>query len=393
MPFLIACCIFLVLMEMLGAAATKNLSQSPDFRSFYAAGYMLRTHPSQLYDLTQQKRTQDALVSPGTSLLPFYHPSYEALVYAPFSFLRYRAAYFAFIAFNVLLIIAAFFAARPAFSTPIPFLQPRPGLIFFFFVPVILTIMQGQDSILFLLLCCLTWRQLNAQKDMSAGCILALALFRFQLAIPIAILIAMRRGWSFTTGFLVASAAVITLCFGLVGRAGMSAWLHVLSASSLSRDQGTGTQHALGIHPLSMANLRGLLYACVTRYVSPNLAFWIVAATSAALFLWCLYFARRPRHEAAAFALAILCATLVSYHLNLHDVTLLLLPMILLAQHVRTSIALACYVIPAVVFLFANANWYFLIALPTLALLFYAAKSAGKSPSNADNFVYSRTKA
>jgi hypothetical protein len=373
-PFFLACAVFLIVMECLGVSAVSNPHHGPDFRAFYAAGYMVRTHPSTLYDPVLQKHVQDTLISYEARSLPFYHPSYEALIYAPFSLLPYRPAYFAFIAFNVLLLIAVFFAARPVFSQPIPFLQPRPGLIFFLFLPIGIAVLQGQDSILFVLLCCLTWRQLQSGKDSSAGFILALALFRFQLAIPIAILIAIRRGWRFSAAFLAATAAVLLLCVGIVGRAGIVSLLNLLSASSMSADQRDITQLALGIYPRSMANLRGLLYASGTGHLSPVFAFSIIAVVSLAIFFACVFLVRREKRESAAFAIAILCAMLVSYHLNLHDGSLLVLPIALLAQGVSRILLVVCYYLPFVLFFFAGPNWFFLLAIPTLALLHFASK-------------------
>jgi hypothetical protein len=375
-PFFVACCIFLILMECLCSYSIKNIRGSVDFRSFYAAGYMVRTAPSQLYDLAQQKQVQDAIVSPAEIPLPFFHPSYEALIYAPFSFLPYRAAYLAFAAFNVLLLVAVFFAARPLFSRRIPFIQPIPGFIFFFFVPVIVAIWQGQDSILFLLLCCLTWRQLQSGKDLSAGCILALALFRFQLTIPIAILFAIRRGWRFSAGFLTAGAAVVLLSIALVGRTGATALIHLLSASSLSADAGSVAQRAMAIHPLAMPNLFGLLYALGTRHLSPSLAFAITALVSLAAFLTCAYRIYREPQDTVAFGIAILCSVLISYHLYIHDASLLLLPFVLLSQPRYRFFLLAFYWLPLVLLLWAGSNALFLLAIPTLALLVYALRPA-----------------
>jgi hypothetical protein len=386
-PLLIACCIFLALMEALGWLSTRDLSQSPDFRAFYAAGYLLRTHPTQLYNPAAQAQIQNTLVSPARYSLPFYHPAYEALLYTPFTLLPYRPAYLTFIAFNILLLIAIVLAARPLFSTTIPFLQPRPGLIFFFFAPVLLAIIQGQDSLLFLLLAALTWQRLSDHRDAAAGCLLALALFRFQLALPIALLIALHRGRRFTAAFTATAAAVAALCLALTGPAGVAAWLRILSASSLSSNQGAAAQTTLAIHPLSMANLRGLLYACGTSHLPAHDGFAVVAAASAALLLVCIVRLSRNPDQAALVAAAVLCAVLVSYHLNIHDLTLLLLPLLLLANRVPVAAVLAAYCLPAVLWLFASADTYFLLALPTLALLLLALHTARAEPTVADTVI------
>jgi hypothetical protein len=369
LPFFLSCALLLLVMSLIGVMAMRNPSHGPDFRSFYSAGYLVRTHPRALYDPVLQKQVQDTLVSPAGSSLPFYHPSYEALLYAPFSLLPYKAAYFAFIGFNILLIIATFLAARPLFSTPIPFVQSLPGLAFFLFAPLWIAIWHGQDSILFLLVCCLTFRQLQRHRDWSAGVMLALALFRFQLAIPIALLMTVQRGWKFLLGFLAGAVAVVAACVGIVGVAGTRALFRLLSASTLSADQRGVTQQVLGIYPRTMANLRGLLYACGTSKLPPSLAFGIVAALSAVVFVVCLLLIRRQRSAPTAFAIAIVCAILASYHLNFHDLTLLLLPLALLARRTHPAVLAACYYLPMVLLFCNRANWFFLLAIPTLALL------------------------
>jgi Glycosyltransferase family 87 len=195
------------------AVASTGINEKWDFRSFYAAGYLMRTQPTQLYDLAQQERVQHAIISNDAFVLPFYHPCYELLLIAPFSFLRYSRAYFAFIAFNMLLLLAIFFAARPTFSSIVPVYQPRPGLMLFIYIPVMLTILFGQDSILLLLLVCIAWRQLEFGNDLIAGCLLALALFKFQIVIPMAALIALQRGWRFLGASRCGSRNRLGLCW------------------------------------------------------------------------------------------------------------------------------------------------------------------------------------
>ena len=79
-----------------------------DFRQLYIGGYMLRTgHAHELYDYMAQKRFEDLLVSPAQVALPVNHLAYEELLFMPFSLMSYRTAYFAFLAFNLLLLAGA----------------------------------------------------------------------------------------------------------------------------------------------------------------------------------------------------------------------------------------------------------------------------------------------
>src|SRR5438477_4643311 len=86
-----------------------------DFRHLYTAGYIVRTgQASKLYDYETEKALQNTLVSPGTIALPFNHLAYEALLFVPFSLVRYSIAYFLFMGFNVALLGVAFRLLLPA---------------------------------------------------------------------------------------------------------------------------------------------------------------------------------------------------------------------------------------------------------------------------------------
>ena len=374
-PFLIAWCISLVLMESLGAGFVRLGSHASfDFRSFYAAGYLIRTRPAQLYDLHEEALVQNRIVSPEQGVLPFYHLAYEALIYAPFSLLSYRLAYLAFIAFNMLLLLTAFFAARPIFSAIIPWWQPRPGLMVFLFIPMMIAVALGQDSILSMLFYCLAWRQMESGKDASAGCLLALALFKFHIALPIAALMAIRRGWRLSAGFLLTSVAVGLSCVGIVGWAGTVALIRQFTLATSAAGNSALAFHRAAVCPSAMPTLEGFLYACGTRFLPSHLAFTIVAACSFGLFVWCARVVRRGEQN-IAFSIAMLCGLLVSYHLYDYDLTLALIPAALLVGRAQKYLLLPLFGLP-VLLLHIGDHWYFLLALPLVAMLAYASVAA-----------------
>src|SRR5580698_8482079 len=85
-----------------------------DFRQLYVAGAMVRAgHAGEIYDYEMEKKFQDQLVHPEETALPFNHLAYESLLLVPFSMLRYKAAYFAFLALNVAFLALAIAALRP----------------------------------------------------------------------------------------------------------------------------------------------------------------------------------------------------------------------------------------------------------------------------------------
>ena len=373
-PFLFGWCLFGLAVVLALMSLSYETKASFDFRNFYSAGHLLRTDRSHLYDIDRQQQVQNALISPGEKPLPFIHPAYEALLYVPFSMVSYGTAYSCFVAFNLLVVLLIFLSAYPIFASTISVWQPRPGLMLFAFLPVFVAICQGQNSLLFLFLCCLVWLKLERGEEFTAGCLLALGLCKFQLAIPIAVLWAARRGWRFAAGFGAGGAGIAGLSLALAGRAATASLVRLLSVGSLATDQSAAMQNKMAITPSAMPNLVGLLYP-VTRGLPPRLAFLLVAAASASLMAWCMCLVRRSKNQQTAFAITILCALLVSYHLYIYDLTLLILPVALMAGRVSNVVLHVLYGTQCMAILVPGRQWLCLLALPSLWLLVESAMS------------------
>ena len=366
-PFLGMWCIALVVLQLFGAWFARPASHvSFDFRGFYAAGYLARSHPGSLYDLAVQKHIQDALISPRKDVLAVYHPSYEALLYAVFSLMKYQAAYLVYIAFTMLVLLSAFFAAWPEFSAFIPVWQPQPGSMFFIYLPVVICAIQGQDSILLLLLYCLAWRYLAAGKDRAAGIILAIALFKFQITLPIALVTAICRGRRFSIGFGASSVGVFLLSILLVGPHAIAELFSILIGATSTN---TFEQYRLSVSPLSMPNIAGLFYGLGGRLLTSRVFNVCVGALSLGVLAWCAKAARR-REPKLAFAIAILCAVMVSYHFYFYDLAILLLPIAILADRLPQYVLLSLFGTPLIV-LELGPNWYFFMAIPLAVTLAY----------------------
>src|SRR6266478_5526116 len=118
-PFLFAALAYLLVVQVTLCVMSVRpaLEGHADFRTFYCAGYLVRTgHAKQLYDYEVQKQIQSALVSPSDVALPFYHPAYEALIFVPFSVPSYRVGYLLFAGFNIALLVISGLLMRPYLS-------------------------------------------------------------------------------------------------------------------------------------------------------------------------------------------------------------------------------------------------------------------------------------
>lgn len=371
-PFFFAWSIYAAALLAAGAFF-QQLAPRFDFRNFYAAGYLVRTQPASLYDLARQQQVQSTLISTGDKPLPFVHPSYEALLYAPFSLLSYHRAYLCFLAFNLVLVVVLFLRAYPILSARLTFWQPRPGLMLFPFFALFVALWHGQNSVLFLLLCGLAYMELEEERDLSAGCLLALGLFKFQVALPLAFLCAVRRGRRFTAGFAVTAVGVALLCFAIVGRSGMASFAGLIHAATLEGDQSAQAQSAIAVFPGAMPNLVGLLSPLANR-IPASTAFALAVALSSVIFAAGIYLVRKASSEATAFAIATICAALVSYHMYMSDQALILLPMALLSRSLSKGVLAALYLVPAFLVSALELQWNFLAVIPTLWMLLEAAQ-------------------
>lgn len=294
-----------------------------DFRTFYTAGYMVRTGQArQLYDAKSQLRFQNLVVSPGTLALPYIHPPYEAYLDVPFSLLSYRTAYFAFLAFNLVLLGASFWWLRSRMNNLAAIFSWLPAMLFIAFLPVGVALIQGQDSILLLAILVAAGVLLDRSCPFLSGALLALGLFRFQIVLPIALLFLLWRRWRFLAGFTLFSAALFLISLFMIGWSGVK--LYCATLLSFSYRVPSQDDHLYRVPPRYMLNLRGLIFSLHHFHV-PDV--WLPALTllaSAAV----LYLAVK-KSAFASLTIAIPAAALVSYHFLLHDMSVLLLPLLL----------------------------------------------------------------
>jgi hypothetical protein len=363
----------------------SGLYKDFDFRSMYAAGVLARTDPSQLYDLSRQKQVQEGLVGKRDQSIPFGHLAYDALLYVPLSLLNYRNAYASVVLCNAILVVLCFLAGRKEFSETIPLWQPRAGFIFFTFMPTTITLAQGQDSLLLLLILCLTWKLLGRSQNFAAGLVLANLLLKPHLALLVALFVAVRYGWRFVAGFVTGAAAVVVICLPFWLHGGWRAWLGVLSSLSLASGHSQAQEAAMGIYSWAMPNLRGAFLLLLGTVLSSHVLFGVVCLASLILLVWGLVVVRKLRPQ-NAFAFSIIVTALLSYNLEPHDLAILLLPMVLIGRHATKAIARCRDVIlglPIALLIFAPSTppgaGFTLMSAPLLAIAFFMGRGAAEA--------------
>lgn len=304
-----------------------------DFTIFYCAGKMVNLGLAHhLYDESVQWRIQQSF-APWVSIrkgpLPYNHPPFEALIFAPFARLPFFAAFLCWDFLNIAILLSLPFVLRPY----VALLQRVPGFWFVLaslaFFPVCVILIQGQDAILVLLLFALAYIALKRNADFYAGCFLGLGLFRFHQVLPVVLILLLCRRVKTTLGF-----ALGCLVFGLISLA-LVGWHELLAYPAyLWRVESVLQQGP--IVPLDMPTLRGFLYAVLSSHVPLAFIDGLITVLSLAL----IVFAARKWSSAAgrmnldlSYSLCLVASFLVSYHAYVYELTSLLLAVLLVLNY------------------------------------------------------------
>lgn len=353
-----------------------------DFTIFYSAADIVRSgQAKQLYNEQLQYLAQRAAapdVSIRSMALPYNHPPYEALIFLPLTYLPYLPAYLMWSAFNVAFLFIAITLLRPsAQSTGSTVWLFIAALIFF---PVFITLFQGQDLLLLLLIVSATYASIKRGNDFLAGCILGLGLFRPELALPMALLIVLNRGKRFAIGFSVAAASLLVISAVIVGRASLLAYPAYVW--HMERVRGHGS-----IVPTDMPNLRGLISLFVQNQIGALISVVAVSATVLAVSAWKVWSRVIVSNTERIFCIAALCSLLISFHGLKHDLALLVIPVMFAcagwneAQDARSQALLLWPVLfffctPILIFLWLGLEKFCLVAL-VLVAWFWGVSTAG----------------
>ena len=273
-------------------------------------------------------------------------------------------------------------------------------------VPLALCIQQGQDSLLLLFVLILAFKALRRNGAFAAGCWLGLGLFKFHLVLPmLGVLLLTREDSarkSMAKGFGLVTVALAVVSAAISGWSvfrDYPAFLLHLRKQTICRDFPTQ----------AMANLRGLGYIIFHNDQSARAITVLSIGSILALLLTVIGWKdlRLTREADAtangydnfdrAFANTVLFALLISYHLNPHDLTVLLLPLALMVDRaVRrrprpadwvTACLVAVLFLPPLHLWALQARAYVLVSVPLLTLFVVNSFSAWKSEGANDNRI------
>jgi hypothetical protein len=377
-----------VLLAFAGTRVPASL-QGTDFPDFYCAARMLASgHGHQLYDPDLQRQYQARYAGRVGTL--YIHPPFEAVLYLAVAWLPLRYAYLLWSLLNLATLTVA--ARLLAEELVLPWDWPLCFAASLTFVPVLLCFLQGQDSLLLLLLVVLAFVALRRGRGFAAGCWLGLALFKFHLVLPLALVLVLTQNRSVRSALAKGFSLVALALVGL--SAAISGWSVFLVYPKFLLH--LKAQPFAGIVPPAMANLRGLIYLFFFHGEQSRAAVAVLSLVSVAALIRMLLDWKKKGEFDLLFANTVVFALLVSYHLNPHDLSLLLLPIALLLPRVWTRTPrvsqparwmtlglFAILFLPPLHLWALSAGLYALLSLPLLALFLNVAFLARKGKARA----------
>lgn len=196
------------------------------------------------------------------------------------------------------------------------------------FPPVFVTLLQGQISGVLFFVAARVYLSLKKKRGLEAGLWLSLLLTKFQLLPAFLFLFLWKRQWRIVGGFLMGCLVALLVALRLVGGQGLMGYARFAGEMA-------GWVNRYGMTPNAMHCLRGQFNAWWYE-TSPLLALISTVLLAVALMVIMIAKCRRPDYDfRLGYALLIVTSILVSPHVNFHDLSLLLIPGVLVYQVTR----------------------------------------------------------
>jgi hypothetical protein len=199
--------------------------------------------------------------------------------------------------------------------------------------------MQGQTSVLLLLLFSLSFVCLKRGQDFRAGVFLGLSLLKFPIVLPFALICFLRSKWRMMAGFAVAASLLALLSVIAVGMAGVRSYVNLL----IDMVRNPENPAYWSIMVWKMPTVRGFFAALLTGRVAAGHISILAEAVSTLLILFAAWRWRQEDRDQGGnslglmFAAALAVSLVAAQHLYMHDLTLLLLAVLLVVGSPRWS--------------------------------------------------------
>lgn len=349
--------LLIVLVFLVAAIAVAHQAEDAhfDFGVFYYGAHMvLDGARHSLYDVPTQHLFQLRFHRPLA--LMFCHPPFATIPFLPIAKLPIEAAFIAWTAISLTLLVfcvqvLAQYAGLRCGNWPI--------LLCIAFMPVASCLGHGQLSFLILSGYVLAYSLWRKERFFLGGLALSIVDIKFQLVVGFVAVLLLKRKWRELAGFASGSAVLIAISALITGIPGLLRYPAFLLS-------GMGDS---GAKPTEMACWRGLMSIIGADHVL------VVAVVSAVTILFAAGLWREDLDR--GFTAALIAAMLVSYHFNVSDLSLFLIPAFLAvrlgfpkARLLR--LVLSGLLIPEI--LAALGSYYALLAMPLALCLWWISR-------------------
>lgn len=310
-----------------------------DFSAFYSGGYFIAHDDlSRIYDIEYHHRIWEEIVGPGKEDVYFFwlYPPFMAYFFVPFVVLPFSTARFPFMILSAGLLADIIYGlwrtyphvrSRVSFSTVL--------IIAFASAPVINLLLSGQITTFSLGLFAGGLWLLLRNRDISAGSLLGVGVFKPPLFLLVPVLFLLLRRWYALASWFVVASILTLLSVWVVGLEGARAYAGVFQSDLYSK---TLVASLAGM----MISIPGLLNYLIPAASFPDVMPFLITVggiSLSAAVLW-LSFRGVPievrndsKHLNFAFALIILLALLSGSHTMIYDATLLTIPALVLLEY------------------------------------------------------------
>jgi glycosyl transferase family 87 len=282
---------------------------------------------SRLYDIGLQKEVRDATFLHPNPLL-FEHPPFEAVLLSPLAALPFRTAYLIWGLLNASIWLALMFLLRP--YLPAPREDLGYVMLWLLFAPLGVALYQGQSSLIVLALYAASLVLLTRSRELAAGVILGLGLFKFQFILPFALIFLFRKRWRYVLGVAASALCLTVLSMAVTG------WRCIVQYLRFVLVIGKNPQNLYYGSAVDMPTIHGFVYAVIGRVVSPMMLNVIVAGLSIFLLAWIAQkWPEGDRANPSMYAAAISACLLAGSHMFTHDFSPLVLSLFIAAATVH----------------------------------------------------------
>ncbi len=298
---------------IVGPAAFHSAFQGRnDFKLFYIGGKLAGSRS--LYDENRVLEAQRATFGESNrKLMPVRLPFYYVFL-SPLARLPYKLALLLWTASNILAVVL--FVRLYPIGT-----RTHLAIACCWSLPLLFSIVIGQDLGFILLLLSATLRTLHAGRRLLAGLILSLCLIKFNLVLLVPVLFLGKREWRLASGFFLGALLLLTVSF-----AGGGNWVPSYTSLILDPAVSPGSFLMPNLHSM-VANIPG------REFVEFFLSFTVIAA------VWCIV---RRAHFDVALAATLVGSILLTRHVYVQDCAILIGSLVTLFERFATPVVRTC---------------------------------------------------